>query len=193
MRSKSSNAVEKLLESEHVDVELLDERSYKARKYISDEETAKLFIKYYDGKIDNLNKKVADSSRNLTQAKYVLWAAKFIFASLGALGSIDVYRSDYTGDSTNKIFALFVGSAGAVLFINTCLDAGLSYFGGKNSIVKEELRNCIEERYKVEKNLYDLQQKEAFPHARADLAAPRRFQTASTSASVYSPERGYIG
>lgn len=195
VRLKSSNAVKALLESEHVDVELLDERSYKARKYICDKETAKLFTEYYDRKISNLSREIASSDKKLVPTKRILWTAKFIFASLACLGSIGTYirySSVKTEDESTieKIF-LVAAAAGIVLFFNTCIDKGISHYEEKNSSLRKERENCIGERYKVERKLYDLRKEEAFPYARADLAAPRTFQAASTSASasVYSPER----
>lgn len=85
VRLKSSNAVRELLKSEHVDIELLDERSYKARKYIKDKGTAKLFIDFYDDKITNLRKRLEDSNIQLEQARRTLHRRKSIFAYSAAI------------------------------------------------------------------------------------------------------------
>ncbi|KAG8174016.1 hypothetical protein JTE90_024162 [Oedothorax gibbosus] len=83
MRLKSSNAVEKLLESEHVEVELRDESLHKAYNYVYDEEITQLFINYYNNKINDLHKRLVDSNRKLAQTEHNLSKRKSIFAYSG--------------------------------------------------------------------------------------------------------------
>ncbi|UVW84533.1 ankyrin repeat domain-containing protein [Wolbachia endosymbiont of Aedes albopictus] len=192
VRLKSSNAVKKLLESEHVDVELLDEKFYKARKYIDDKETAKLFVKCYDEKISNLSGKVEDSNKKLVLIGRAMHTTKCIFGLLAAFGSVIKIYEDYNAGAEHNPIINTLGSlgsaAGLFVSINYCVDAVLSSYRKKSSSLKKERENFIEERYKVERKLYDFRKEQASSHTGTNLVAPRVLQLASVSDSVYSPE-----
>lgn len=193
VRSKSNNAVKKLLESEHVNVELLDERFYKARKYINDKETAKLFIEYYNGKISDLSREIASSNKNLVLTEYALCATKCIFGLLAAFGSIIKIYQDHNAEAKHNPIINHLGSlgsaAGLFVSVNYCIDAVLSSHRKKNSSLRKECKSCMDERYKVDTKKSNLEKEEASSHAGTNLVPPRVLQTASVSGSVYSPER----
>lgn len=194
VRLKSSNAVKALLESEHVNVELLDERSYKARKYIGDKETAKLFIKYYNNKTSNLKGKIADSDKRLTLCEHISRASRYFFVSLIALSSGVFIYNQLTKDTSNldgiiRYIVLITGCSGLIALAG-CLADVVSFYCCKkeNSRLKEELNSCERGKYESECKLFNLRKEEAFSYTGANLVPPREFQVTSVSGSVYSPE-----
>lgn len=193
VRLKSNNAVKKLLESEHVNVELLDERFYKARKYIDDKETAKLFIEYYNSKISDLSREIASSNKKLVLTERALWTTKCIFGLLAAFGSVIKIYQDHNAEAKHNPIINHLGSlgsaAGLFVSVNYCIDAVLSSHRKKNSSLRKECKSCIDERYKLDTRMSDLEKGEASSHTGTNLVPPQVLQTASVSDSVYSPER----
>lgn len=85
-------------------------------------------------------------------------------------------------------FSILASPPGLMVFLIHRTDGELSRYKEENSSLEKEFNNCREERYKVERKLYDLRKEEVPPHTGANLVPPRGFQVTSVSGSVYSPE-----
>ncbi|MGL9758633.1 MAG: ankyrin repeat domain-containing protein [Wolbachia sp.] len=167
VRSKSSNAVSTLLKSEHVEVELLDKKSYEACDYVCDKETAKLFINFYDDKITNLRKRLEDSNIQLEQAKRILCRNKLAFAYLELISfCFQVSRTllDLAmglPPVANFFFHLFSSPPGLMVYLIHRTNEELLRHEEENSSLKKEFNSCIERRKKLEDKLHHFQERES--------------------------------
>ncbi|MBA8755949.1 hypothetical protein HCR15_02235 [Wolbachia pipientis] len=136
VRSRSSNAISALLKSEHVNVELIDGRSYRAWKYVNNEETKQLFIRYYSDKIDDLRKELAHCNKKLAQVEYFLCRTKLAFVCSAAFGScLNMYKNfhdagsgDMPGFTIRPLLLLFPSATGLIVFCNHFIDLILSKY-----------------------------------------------------------------
>ncbi len=136
VRSRSSNAISALLKSEHVNVELIDGRSYRAWKYVNNEETKQLFIRYYSDKINDLRKELAHCNEKLAQVEYFLCRTKLAFVCSAAFGScLNMYKNfhdarsgDMPGVTIHPLLLLFSSATGLIVLCNHFIDLTLSKY-----------------------------------------------------------------
>lgn len=170
VRLKSSNAIEKLLESEHVEVELLDKESYEAYDYVCDKETTELFIKYYNNKIDNLCERLEDNNRELAQTVHKLSKRKSIFAYSAAIsfctlliGAIVNMAIGHEPPVNYVIGALSILASppGLIVYLIHRTNEKLLRHEEENPSLKKEFNSCIERRRKLKDKLDHFQERES--------------------------------
>ncbi|MCX3064433.1 ankyrin repeat domain-containing protein [Wolbachia endosymbiont of Drosophila pseudotakahashii] len=166
VRSRSSNAISALLKSEHVNVELIDGRSYRAWKYVNNEETKQLFIRYYSDRIDNLRKELAHCNKKLAQVEYFLCRTKLAFVCSAAFGScLNMYKNfhdagsgDMPGVTIRPLLLLFPSATGLIVFCNHFIDLILSKYKEESVSLQKKLDSFREARDKLENKLLHFQE-----------------------------------
>ncbi|WP_341811473.1 ankyrin repeat domain-containing protein [Wolbachia endosymbiont (group A) of Oxytorus armatus] len=166
VRSRSSNAISALLESEHVNVELIDGRSYRAWKYVNNEETKQLFIKYYSDKINDLRKELAHCNEKLAQVEYFLCRTKLAFVCSAAFGScLNMYKNfhdarsgDMPGVTIHPLLLLFSSATGLIVLCNHFIDLTLSKYKEESVSLQKKLDSFREARDKLENKLLHFQE-----------------------------------
>ncbi|MBA8766722.1 hypothetical protein HCR11_02290 [Wolbachia pipientis] len=166
VRSRSSNAISALLKSEHVNVELIDGRSYRAWKYVNNEETKQLFIRYYSDKIDDLRKELAHCNEKLAQVEYFLCRTKLAFVCSAAFGScLNMYKNfhdarsgDMPGVTIHPLLLLFSSATGLIVLCNHFIDLTLSKYKEESVSLQKKLDSFREARDKLENKLLHFQE-----------------------------------
>ncbi|WP_353271463.1 ankyrin repeat domain-containing protein [Wolbachia endosymbiont (group A) of Rhorus exstirpatorius] len=166
VRSRSSNAISALLKSEHVNVELIDGRSYRAWKYVNNEETKQLFIRYYSDKINDLGKELAHCNEKLAQVEYFLCRTKLAFVCSAAFGScLNMYKNfhdarsgDMPGVTIHPLLLLFSSATGLIVLCNHFIDLTLSKYKEESVSLQKKLDSFREARDKLENKLLHFQE-----------------------------------
>ncbi|WP_265024303.1 ankyrin repeat domain-containing protein [Wolbachia endosymbiont (group A) of Epagoge grotiana] len=166
VRSRSSNAISALLKSEHVNVELIDGRSYRAWKYVNNEETKQLFIRYYSDKIDDLRKELAHCNEKLAQVEYFLCRTKLAFVCSAAFGScLNMYKNFHDarsggmpGVTIHPLLLLFSSATGLIVLCNHFIDLTLSKYKEESVSLQKKLDSFREARDKLENKLLHFQE-----------------------------------
>ncbi|WP_353283966.1 ankyrin repeat domain-containing protein [Wolbachia endosymbiont (group A) of Lypha dubia] len=166
VRSRSSNAISALLKSEHVNVELIDGRSYRAWKYVNNEETKQLFIRYYSDKINDLRKELAHCNEKLAQVEYFLCRTKLAFVCSAAFGScLNMYKNfhdarsgDMPGVTIHPLLLLFSSATGLIVLCNHFIDLTLSKYKEESVSLQKKLDSFREARDKLENKLLHFQE-----------------------------------
>ncbi|MGL9779570.1 MAG: ankyrin repeat domain-containing protein [Wolbachia sp.] len=161
--SESSSAISSLLESKHLDIQLMDTRSYKASDYVLDREVLELFCVYYAGQIDGLRKRLESSGKTLERVlcRAEVFSALLMFTSAFLTIGSTVYdmivadKSTRSSDSTFNFFFRFIsGFAIAAGAINMAIRRKLSSYGKERRSLQEKLDSFREERCKLESRLF---------------------------------------